>query len=388
MVSDHPEPLHKSPELQHRAGHDLKAGTPEGSHGTSAEINLLNLQNSELSRTKSPGTLPGGEGGAIAQKDARAATGGGPAGKPELAAVEQHILEALKKDSGNLPAIYQELGNLKSAESASKFSQDLSRINSDLQKNGLLPQLEIVQDKDAKEGFSLKQRKSNDSARPLPEQERTKPDEPKQNKRTQEKDGIDHSGEGRHHSRHSAGAHHGHGRHHARAGHRRHHAGRISHGRAHHRFEDGAYDGVKEPDQATLADSIKTVLAEAKAAGLNDKATRAAIASMLVESKGNPQARGDGNTSFGLFQLHRGGELTEALRRGLLKNENEAFDPAKNAHVALSYFKQLQGSISDPGRLAAASQRPKHRGEYADKVNQLLSDGTVDNLIKKYGSGS
>lgn len=126
------------------------------------------------------------------------------------------------------------------------------------------------------------------------------------------------------------------------------------------------------------------MLAEAERISLSPDATRAAVAAMLVDSNGNPKAIGDHGTSFGLFQLHEKGELTDALRDGRLKNTAEAFDPAKNAHVALAHFKKLEGKYRDPGELAAAAQGPKYKEQYAAKVRSLLSYS--DRLIRRWGS--
>jgi hypothetical protein len=97
-----------------------------------------------------------------------------------------------------------------------------------------------------------------------------------------------------------------------------------------------------------------------------------AVAAMLVESGGNPRAVGDNGTSFGLFQLHKGGELDDNIyKRSLTKDE--AFDPEMNARVALSVFKANQGKYKDPGVLAARSQRPADQEGYAAMVNANLS---------------
>lgn len=199
---------------------------------------------------------------------------------------------------------------------------------------------------------------------------------------------ISHQSSHHHHEHHRHGHHHhehyGHlPRHHKRHHHHHHHhdggeAGSPDGGK-HHKFADGAYDDVKAPDGTVLGASVKTVLQAAKELGLDAKTTKAAVASMLVESKGNPHAIGDGNTSFGLFQLHKGGELTEAHL-----SPQQAFDPLTNARVALKYFKQQQEhGMSNPGDLAAAAQRPKYRREYAAEVNSYLP--TAAALIRKYG---
>jgi len=122
---------------------------------------------------------------------------------------------------------------------------------------------------------------------------------------------------------------------------------------------DGA--NVNVSPQSRLANAA--IVAEvAKEKGV-DPAT--AIAAMLVESGGNNKAVGDGGTSFGLFQLHQGGELPAGW------TPEQAFDPRANAEVALSVFAQTQGK-SDPGELAAAAQRPGDPAGYAAKVDENL----------------
>jgi len=124
------------------------------------------------------------------------------------------------------------------------------------------------------------------------------------------------------------------------------------------------YDGAKPADENTALQNAKIVAEVAQDKGV-DPAT--AIASMLVESGGNNQAVGDGGTSFGLFQLHQGGELGNLT-------ENQAFDAKTNADVALSQFAANEGKYSDPGQLAAASQRPYDQVEYAAKVDATLPE--------------
>jgi hypothetical protein len=92
-----------------------------------------------------------------------------------------------------------------------------------------------------------------------------------------------------------------------------------------------------------------------------------AVATMLTESGGDSHARGDNNSSFGLFQLHRGGELGSM-------SEEQAYNPHDNAEVALSVFAQHKGQYSDPGELAAASQRPADPAGYARKVDANLEE--------------
>ena len=94
-----------------------------------------------------------------------------------------------------------------------------------------------------------------------------------------------------------------------------------------------------------------------------------AVAMMLVESGGNAGAVGDGGTSFGLFQLHKGGMLTAA---GL--TAQQAFDPRTNAAVSLKSLAHewKKGPNRSPGAIAAASQRPADPAGYARKVDAMM----------------
>lgn len=116
----------------------------------------------------------------------------------------------------------------------------------------------------------------------------------------------------------------------------------------------------------------------AKDTGIKDSKqfTRLAVAMMLVESKGDNRAVGDHGTSFGLFQLHKGGMLTTA---GLSKEQ--AMNPETNAKVALSNLAKVvkDGNYSSLGEAAAKSQRPANPQEYARRVNACLDQ--ADNLI-------
>lgn len=113
-----------------------------------------------------------------------------------------------------------------------------------------------------------------------------------------------------------------------------------------------------------------------------------ALATMKVESGGNPTAVGDGGTSFGLFQLHEGGELGSMTAQ-------QAFNPATNAQTALSQFAAVQAAnptLTDPGSIAAAAQRPANPGGYAAEVNYYyaqLAAGVPFQSLKDYsGAGS
>lgn len=105
---------------------------------------------------------------------------------------------------------------------------------------------------------------------------------------------------------------------------------------------------------------------------------RTAVADAYVESKFNATAVGDNGSSFGIFQLHRGGELGSLTQQ-------QAFDPTVNATTALTVFASNQGTYSDPGLLAAKSQRPADPSGYALKVDQLYNDPT---FLSGLGAGT
>ena len=92
-----------------------------------------------------------------------------------------------------------------------------------------------------------------------------------------------------------------------------------------------------------------------------------AVATATVESRLDPAAVGDGGTSFGLFQLHEGGELGSLTPA-------EAKDPKVNADVALAVVADVQREHPSwsPGEIAAGAQRPAQPEVYAARVNALL----------------
>lgn len=130
--------------------------------------------------------------------------------------------------------------------------------------------------------------------------------------------------------------------------------------------------------QQALMDNVRTVADVARQKGV-DPTT--AVATMLVESGGNNRAVGDGGTSYGLFQLHRGGELPKGW------GPNQAFDPRANANVALGEFARVQNSRGlSGGALAAAAQRPANPGAYARKVDANM--GEASKLIQQSSQGA
>ena len=96
-----------------------------------------------------------------------------------------------------------------------------------------------------------------------------------------------------------------------------------------------------------------------------------ALAAGIKESGLDPNAKGDKTksgrpTSFGVFQLHEGGELGDMTPK-------QAFDATMNARVALSMFAQVAKKHPDwsPGQIAAAAQRPADPKGYAKEVNAI-----------------
>lgn len=113
----------------------------------------------------------------------------------------------------------------------------------------------------------------------------------------------------------------------------------------------------------------------------------AALAQAWIESGLNPNAKGDYGTisggsfspltpgtpggqytSFGLYQLHIGGELGNLTPQ-------QAFNPKTNATVALSHVRavEIANPGASPGEIAAIAGGPANPGAYALEVNQVYS---------------
>lgn len=99
-----------------------------------------------------------------------------------------------------------------------------------------------------------------------------------------------------------------------------------------------------------------------------------ALATANQESGLNPYSEGDYSngqpTSFGLFQLHEGGELGNLTPQ-------QAFNPTTNANTALSEFQSVMqanpGLVStNPGEVAALAQRPADPSAYAASIDAAL----------------
>ncbi|WP_211897689.1 transglycosylase SLT domain-containing protein [Saccharopolyspora erythraea] len=110
-----------------------------------------------------------------------------------------------------------------------------------------------------------------------------------------------------------------------------------------------------------MANIVETITSVAQQHGVDPIL---ALATAYQESKLNPRAVGDNGTSFGLYQLHRGGQLGN-------HTPEWAFNPANNANQALSVMADVARDHPtwSPGQIAAASQRPANKAAYATNVN-------------------
>lgn len=90
------------------------------------------------------------------------------------------------------------------------------------------------------------------------------------------------------------------------------------------------------------------------------------IATTLVESTGRLDAVGDGGTSFGPYQMHRGGRLGSYTPQ-------QAMDPWLSTREAAKEFAVFSKRGHRGGALAAAAQRPADPGGYARKVDAQLA---------------
>jgi hypothetical protein len=114
---------------------------------------------------------------------------------------------------------------------------------------------------------------------------------------------------------------------------------------------------------AEIQRTARSVVAQARNARVDP---RLALAAAIHESGLNPTAIGDAGSSFGTYQLHRGGELGQLTPQ-------QAYDAATNARVALAEFArvaQRHPGVS-PGTIAALAQRPEYPAAYATDVDAL-----------------
>ncbi|MDA8393996.1 MAG: transglycosylase SLT domain-containing protein [Candidatus Dormibacteraeota bacterium] len=123
---------------------------------------------------------------------------------------------------------------------------------------------------------------------------------------------------------------------------------------------------------AGLTPTEETIVKVAESLGVDP---RLALAIAYQESGMNPKAVGDNGTSFGLYQLHQGGELGS-------NSPTWAFNPVNNATRALSQVAlvaKLHPGWS-PGAIAAAAQRPANPVAYADSVNAIYASSRWRNV--------
>ncbi|HET9690998.1 MAG TPA: transglycosylase SLT domain-containing protein [Acidimicrobiales bacterium] len=120
---------------------------------------------------------------------------------------------------------------------------------------------------------------------------------------------------------------------------------------------------------ATPAPAGSVVAAIEAAAAHYGVDPRLALADAQQESGLNPTSVGDGGTSFGLYQLHQGGELGNL-------SPAQAFDPTTNADTALAVFAQVQARTpgASPGQIAALAERPANPSAYAASVNAIYGN--------------
>lgn len=107
-----------------------------------------------------------------------------------------------------------------------------------------------------------------------------------------------------------------------------------------------------------------------------------AVAIARQESGLNPWAVGDKGSSFGLFQLHIGGELPRDWQKDYIVGPSgriprRAADPEANASVSLRVVGNVAKShpSASPGTIAALAQRPADQTGYARSVNSLMGRG-------------
>lgn len=220
----------------------------------------------------------------------------------------------LQPYGGGFYPMQQPMNGMSFAEAAGYHHMHMGRIQESVSAQGLLPNMDFYGGKQANQGNYYPQ----DGQRP---------------------EALQHY-KHHHHPRHHYGrALHQHGGH-----------GQHSSDSPNQHYSDTKYDSTYDGATYAAKDAnanAKIVAQVAKQMGV-DPAT--AIAAMLVESGGNAKAVGDRGSSFGLFQLHKGGEL------GKLTPE-QAFDPVTNAQTALSYFKGAAIRSRYDGRQCPTSSR-------------------------------
>lgn len=118
---------------------------------------------------------------------------------------EQHISNSLKQHPENMRSVMHELHNLQHHESAAAFKKDVARLNDDLHKQGLLPNLQLSVN-DANHKIELKKTDGSptQSSQDSPSQEAVTP--PRQGQQREQAQpgprGREHGHHGKRHGRH------------------------------------------------------------------------------------------------------------------------------------------------------------------------------------------
>lgn len=103
-----------------------------------------------------------------------------------------------------------------------------------------------------------------------------------------------------------------------------------------------------------------------------------------VESNFNPTASGDNGTSFGLFQLHQGGQLG-----GL--TQAQAFDPATNANTAMPYIASAWAALGpsfDASNATWWEQFAAASGHPGGAPGQAVTDAEAQKLQAAYAQNN
>lgn len=106
-----------------------------------------------------------------------------------------------------------------------------------------------------------------------------------------------------------------------------------------------------------------------------------------TESGYNPKAIGDNGTSFGLFQLHIGGQLPAQYNN----NPDPVFDPGLNAQLAMpdiaKAWNSLKGSFN-PNNSTWWSQFAAQSGHPGGSPGQAVTENEARKLQQFYNGGS
>lgn len=102
-----------------------------------------------------------------------------------------------------------------------------------------------------------------------------------------------------------------------------------------------------------------------------------------IESGFNPNAVGDQGTSFGLFQLHKGGQLPAGM------TAQQAFDPATNASIAMPRLGAAWSNLYstfNPTDINWWEQFAAQSGHPGGSPGQQTTDAEASRLLANYNS--